>query len=87
MVYSSIQRYLTACWLLSSLQVLITCLFPDTPRAANALISFNNRKAQSAIPGKGQWNESGPVGAVVGVSRQLVLYQRLVSYEACGGLS
>lgn len=32
-------------------QVLITCLFPDTPRAANALISFNNRKAQTAIPG------------------------------------
>lgn len=25
------------------LQVYITCLFPDTPRAANALISFNNK--------------------------------------------
>lgn len=33
------------------LHVLITCLFPDTPRAANALISFNNQKAQKAIPG------------------------------------
>ena len=32
-------------------QVLITCLFPDTPRAANALLSFNNQKAQKAIPG------------------------------------
>ncbi len=33
------------------LHVLITCLFPDTPRLANALISFNNQKAQKAIPG------------------------------------
>jgi len=32
------------------LHVLITCLFPDTPRLANALISFNNQKAQKAIP-------------------------------------
>jgi hypothetical protein len=32
------------------LQVLITCLFPDTPRLANALISFNNQMAQKAIP-------------------------------------
>jgi len=33
------------------LQVLITSLFPDAPRAANVLISFNNRKAGEAIPG------------------------------------
>lgn len=32
------------------LQVYITCLFPDTPRAANALISFNNKPAKEAIP-------------------------------------
>jgi hypothetical protein len=36
----------------SGVQVLITCLFPDTPRAANALISFNNQKAQKAVPGE-----------------------------------
>lgn len=33
------------------LQVLITSLFPDAPRAANILISFNNRPAQQSIPG------------------------------------
>lgn len=33
------------------LQLLITCLFPDTPRAANALISFNNKPVQEAVPG------------------------------------
>ena len=33
------------------LQVLITSLFPDAPRAANVLISFNNRPAQQSIPG------------------------------------
>mmetsp|Transcript_67566 Transcript_67566/g.186705 ORF Transcript_67566/g.186705 Transcript_67566/m.186705 type:complete len:240 (-) Transcript_67566:494-1213(-) len=33
------------------LQVFITCLFPDTPRAANVLISFNNKPAKEAIPG------------------------------------
>mmetsp|Transcript_89738 Transcript_89738/g.179263 ORF Transcript_89738/g.179263 Transcript_89738/m.179263 type:complete len:481 (+) Transcript_89738:114-1556(+) len=32
------------------LQVLITCLFPGTPRAANALISFNNKQVSAAIP-------------------------------------
>lgn len=32
------------------LQVYITCLFPDTPRAANALISFNNKPVKEAIP-------------------------------------
>lgn len=32
------------------LQTLITCLFPSAPRAANILISFNNRPASSAIP-------------------------------------
>lgn len=32
------------------LQVFVTCLFPDTPRAANALISFNNKPAKDAIP-------------------------------------
>lgn len=31
-------------------QVLITCLFPGTPRAANALISFNNKQVVDAIP-------------------------------------
>lgn len=33
------------------LQLLITCLFPDTPRAANALLSFNNKPAKQAVPG------------------------------------
>jgi len=32
------------------LQVLITTLFPDTPRAANALISFNNKPVTEAVP-------------------------------------
>lgn len=32
------------------LQTLITSLFPDTPRAVNILISFNNRPAAAAIP-------------------------------------
>lgn len=32
------------------LQTLITSLFPDAPRAANILISFNNKPAASAIP-------------------------------------
>lgn len=33
------------------LQSLITALFPDTPRAVNILISFNNKPAKEAIPG------------------------------------
>lgn len=32
------------------LQLLITSLFPDTPRAANALISFNNKPVTEAVP-------------------------------------
>lgn len=32
------------------LQTLITCLFPGAPRAANVLISFNNKPAKDAIP-------------------------------------
>jgi acetyl esterase/lipase len=32
------------------LQLLITSLFPDTPRAANALMSFNNKPVTEAIP-------------------------------------
>eukprot|EP00550_Attheya_septentrionalis_P010322 CAMPEP_0198288874 /NCGR_PEP_ID=MMETSP1449-20131203/7241_1 /TAXON_ID=420275 /ORGANISM="Attheya septentrionalis, Strain CCMP2084" /LENGTH=373 /DNA_ID=CAMNT_0043987099 /DNA_START=459 /DNA_END=1580 /DNA_ORIENTATION=- len=32
------------------LQLLITSLFPDTPRAANALISFNNLPVKEAVP-------------------------------------
>lgn len=32
------------------LQVLISSLFPDTPRAANALISFNNKPVSEAVP-------------------------------------
>ena len=32
------------------LQLLITSLFPDTPRAANALLSFNNKPVQDAVP-------------------------------------
>ena len=32
------------------LQVLITSLFPDTPRAANALLSFNNKPITEAVP-------------------------------------
>ena len=30
--------------------MLITSLFPDTPRAANALISYNNRGVGEAVP-------------------------------------
>jgi acetyl esterase/lipase len=32
------------------LQLLITSLFPDTPRAACALISYNNKPVQEAVP-------------------------------------
>ena len=32
------------------LHMLITSLFPDTPRAANALLSYNNRPVSEAIP-------------------------------------
>uniref|UniRef100_A0A7S4VBX0 DUF1350 domain-containing protein n=1 Tax=Ditylum brightwellii TaxID=49249 RepID=A0A7S4VBX0_9STRA len=32
------------------LQVLITSLFPDTPRAANALLSYNNKPIKEAVP-------------------------------------
>jgi hypothetical protein len=32
------------------LQLLITSLFPDTPRAANAMISYNNKPIQEAVP-------------------------------------
>jgi Protein of unknown function (DUF1350) len=34
----------------SLLQLLITSIFPDTPRAANALISFNNKPVSEAVP-------------------------------------
>jgi len=34
----------------SLLHMLITSLFPDTPRAANALISYNNRGVGEAVP-------------------------------------
>ena len=34
----------------SLLHILITSLFPDTPRAANALLSFNNKPVQDAVP-------------------------------------
>ena len=32
------------------LQLLITTLFPDTPRAANALMSYNNKGVKEAVP-------------------------------------
>eukprot|EP00566_Odontella_aurita_P012704 CAMPEP_0113526682 /NCGR_PEP_ID=MMETSP0015_2-20120614/881_1 /TAXON_ID=2838 /ORGANISM="Odontella" /LENGTH=483 /DNA_ID=CAMNT_0000425043 /DNA_START=209 /DNA_END=1660 /DNA_ORIENTATION=+ /assembly_acc=CAM_ASM_000160 len=32
------------------LQILITSLFPDTPRAANALLSYNNKPVKDAVP-------------------------------------
>ena len=32
------------------LQLLISSLFPDTPRAANALLSFNNKQVTEAVP-------------------------------------
>eukprot|EP01036_Dinobryon_divergens_P023719 gene23719-32100_t len=47
------------------LQTLITSLFPDTPRAVNVLISFNNRPAAAAIPA---FNE-----IIIPVSEQLML--------------
>jgi hypothetical protein len=37
------------------LQVLITSLFPDTPRAVNILISFNSQTAMDAIPYFQEW--------------------------------
>lgn len=46
------------------LQTLITCLFPDAPRAANILISYNNRPASSAIVGLEEF--------VVPISQQLM---------------
>ena len=54
------------------LQTLITSLFPDTPRAVNVLISFNNRPAAAAIPA---FNE-----IVIPVSEQLMLGP---AYNAC----
>lgn len=33
------------------LQTLVTCLFPNAPRAINILISFNNKPVSAAIPG------------------------------------
>ena len=30
--------------------MLITSLFPDTPRAANALLSYNNKPVKEAVP-------------------------------------
>lgn len=32
------------------LQVLITCLFTDTPRAGNVLMSYNNKEVKDAVP-------------------------------------
>mmetsp|Transcript_9811 Transcript_9811/g.9476 ORF Transcript_9811/g.9476 Transcript_9811/m.9476 type:complete len:455 (-) Transcript_9811:96-1460(-) len=32
------------------LHLLVTCLFPDTPRAANVLISYNNKSVQESVP-------------------------------------
>lgn len=32
------------------LHLMITSLFPDTPRAANALLSFNNKPVTEAVP-------------------------------------
>lgn len=32
------------------LQLLITTLFPDTPRAANVLLSYNNKSVKEAVP-------------------------------------
>jgi len=32
------------------LQLLLSSLFPDTPRAANALLSFNNKQVTEAVP-------------------------------------
>jgi ABC-type proline/glycine betaine transport system permease subunit len=37
------------------LQLLITSLFPDTPRAANALISYNNKPVSDAVPFFGEF--------------------------------
>jgi hypothetical protein len=34
----------------SLLHLLITTLFPDTPRAANVLISYNNKGVKEAVP-------------------------------------
>ena len=34
----------------SLLHLLITSLFPDTPRAANALLGFNNKAVREAVP-------------------------------------
>jgi hypothetical protein len=64
----------------SLLHMLITSLFPDTPRAANALISYNNRGVSEAIPGfeefiiplfsDGDKNGSELMKAMIGVARE-----------------
>ena len=61
------------------LHMLITSLFPDTPRAANALISYNNRGIGEAVPlfdevfaplfGDGERNGSELIKSLIGVGR------------------
>jgi len=64
----------------SLLHMLITSLFPDTPRAANALISYNNRGVGEAVPffeelivplfSDKDRNGSGLMKAVIEVARE-----------------
>jgi len=64
------------------LHMLITSLFPDTPRAANALLSYNNRPVSEAIPvfeqlivpafSNEEANGSKLIKAVIEVMRQQV---------------
>ena len=62
------------------LHVLVTSLFPDTPRAANALLSYNNREVSEVVPffddlvvplfGDKERNGSETMRAAIGVARE-----------------
>lgn len=62
------------------LHVLITSLFPDTPRAANALLSYNNKGVGEAVPffeelivplfSDGERNGSKLIKATIAVARE-----------------
>jgi len=64
----------------SLLHMLITSLFPDTPRAANALLSYNNPSVADAVPlfeeavvplfKDERRNGSGLMKAMIGVARE-----------------
>ena len=58
------------------LHVLITCLFPDTPRAANALISFNNKPAGESVASFGSYSI-----VVVYISARIASFDTVTDYH------